>query len=124
MRLEASTFVDNAAGFEDGGAVLLWETMATVEDCRFDGSMAPVAFVGVDGGVVRGNTMIERAVCMLIARRCRSGTVTGMVPASSPSRMRCTLRAMRPFVNPWMPWNTQTVPAIHWPMTAAIYSPI
>lgn len=28
----------------------------TVEDCTFVGSMAPVAFVGIDGGVVRHNT--------------------------------------------------------------------
>jgi hypothetical protein len=29
----------------------------TVEDCTFSGSMAPVAFVGVDGAVVRHNTI-------------------------------------------------------------------
>jgi hypothetical protein len=29
----------------------------TVEDCTFDGSMAPVAFVGVDGAIVRHNTI-------------------------------------------------------------------
>lgn len=29
----------------------------TVEDCTFDGSMTPIAFVGVDGAVVRHNTI-------------------------------------------------------------------
>ena len=29
----------------------------TVEDCTFDGSMAPIAFVGVDGAIVRHNTI-------------------------------------------------------------------
>jgi len=29
----------------------------TLEDCTFEGSMAPVAFVGVDGAVVRRNTL-------------------------------------------------------------------
>ena len=29
----------------------------TVEDCSFVGSLAPVAFVGVDGAVVRHNTI-------------------------------------------------------------------
>ena len=31
----------------------------TVEDCHFTGSMAPIAFVGVDGAVVRYNTFVN-----------------------------------------------------------------
>ncbi len=31
----------------------------TVEDCLFSGSMAPVAFVGVDGAIVRYNTFVN-----------------------------------------------------------------
>ncbi len=31
----------------------------TVEDCHFTGSMAPIAFVGVDGAIVRYNTFVN-----------------------------------------------------------------
>lgn len=31
----------------------------TVEDCHFSGSMAPIAFVGVDGAIVRHNTIVN-----------------------------------------------------------------
>ncbi len=37
-----------------------WEAKdLVVEDCLFSGSMAPVAFVGVDGAIFRGNTIIQ-----------------------------------------------------------------
>ena len=40
LRLETCTFRDNAAGFADGGAVLVWETLTVIEDCIFDHNLA------------------------------------------------------------------------------------
>jgi hypothetical protein len=50
----------------------------TVEGCRFSGSLAPVAFVGVDGATVRFNTIYHPTAWA--ARVLQENTAEGMVP--------------------------------------------
>jgi hypothetical protein len=51
----------------------------TVEGCRFVGGLAPVAFVGVDGAVVRYNTIYRPE--RWIVRILQENTAAGFVPS-------------------------------------------
>jgi hypothetical protein len=51
----------------------------TVEGCRFVGGMAPVAFVGVDGSVVRYNTIYQPE--KWVVRILQENTEAGMMPS-------------------------------------------
>ncbi len=51
----------------------------TVEDCTFIGSMAPIAFVGVDGAIVRHNTIYRPA--RWIVRILQENRSRGFVPS-------------------------------------------
>ncbi len=49
----------------------------TVEDCEFTGSMAPIAFVGVDGAIVRYNTFMNPGRWVVrILQENQNGTLT------------------------------------------------
>lgn len=72
----------------------------TVEDCTFIGSMAPVSFVGVDGAVVRYNTIYRptRWVVRILQETrgsefvpCRNGTFTNNLVVFRSDELRTTV---------------------------------
>ena len=54
-----------------------------VEDCYFEGLMAPVAFVGVDGAIVRHNTIVSPG--KWIIRILQENRATGFAPSRNGS---------------------------------------
>jgi hypothetical protein len=90
----------------------------TVEDCTFIGSMAPIAFVGVDGAVVRYNTIYRPknwVIRILQETRgsdfvpCRNGTFTHNVIAFRSSELRSVVN-----VGPGTAADTFTFASNHW----------
>jgi hypothetical protein len=90
----------------------------TVEDCTFIGSMAPVAFVGVDGATVRFNTIYRptRWVVRILQETrdadfvpCRNGSFTNNLIAFRADELRTAVN-----VGPGTEPRTFTFAGNHW----------